>query len=70
MTALVCFGCGRSVPDGLQFLGQYLCPDCEKEILGSDVAKDDYQHWINVLRKFWESTQIDLRENGPDVISD
>jgi DNA-directed RNA polymerase subunit RPC12/RpoP len=63
MTTLVCFGCGNSVPDGLNIWGQYLCPDCEMRILHSNVAESDYQHWIEVLRKFWESTRIDLRES-------
>lgn len=60
MTTLVCFGCGRIEPDGLNICGQYLCPDCETKILRSDVAQNDYQHWIGVFKKFWASTQIDL----------
>lgn len=62
MTTLVCFGCGRFVPEGLKVFDQYLCPDCEMQIVSSDVNKNDYQHWIEVLRKFWESTPIDLRK--------
>ena len=65
MTTAVCFGCGSSVPNGLNIWGQYLCPNCETEILKSNVDKIDYQHWVDVCRKFWEATRIDLK-NDPE----
>ena len=63
MTTVVCFGCGNSVPEGLNIWGQYLCPDCEAQMLNSDVTREDYQHWIDVCRKFWENTRIDIKED-------
>lgn len=63
MTTVICFGCGRSAPDGLEIQGQFLCPDCEAGMLHSDVNQIDYQHWIDVCRKFWEATGIDLKKN-------
>jgi len=63
MTTVVCFGCGNLVSEALNIWGQYLCPDCEAQMLNSDVNQDDYQHWIDVCRKFWENTRIDLVEN-------
>jgi DNA-directed RNA polymerase subunit RPC12/RpoP len=58
---LVCFGCGGSTPEGLHIYEQYLCPDCETKLLRSNVNKMDYQHWVDVCRKFWETTRIDIR---------
>jgi hypothetical protein len=57
----VCFGCGGGTPDGLHIYGQYLCPDCEAELLRSNVNKTDYRHWVDVCRKFWEATNIDIQ---------
>jgi len=63
MTTVICFGCGSSVSDGLNIWGQYLCPDCETRMVRSDVNQIDYQHWIDICRKFWEATKIDLKND-------
>ncbi len=59
---LVCFGCGSSIPDGLNIYGQYLCPDCEGKLIHTNINELDYQHWISVCRKFWETIKIDLSD--------
>ncbi|HBE77472.1 MAG TPA: hypothetical protein DDW65_06760 [Firmicutes bacterium] len=62
MTTPECFGCGDSIPGGLEILGQYLCPNCEAELIRTKVGKLDYQNWIDHWKRFWEQTGIDLKD--------
>jgi hypothetical protein len=62
MTTPECFGCGASVPGGIPILGQYLCPNCEAEIVSVKAGKLEYQNWIDSCKRFWEKTGINLKD--------
>lgn len=58
-----CFACGVKTREGLKLLEQTLCPACERKILQSKAGKLDYDHWVDVCRRFWEKAGINLQEN-------
>jgi hypothetical protein len=63
MTTPECFGCGESIPGGMQILEQYLCPTCEAKIVQVEADKQDYQNWIDNCKRFWEKTGINLKDS-------
>ncbi|MGE5582955.1 MAG: sigma factor G inhibitor Gin [Bacillota bacterium] len=63
MTTPQCFGCGESIPGGIQILGQYLCPACEAKVVRTKAGKLDYQIWIAGFRRFWEETGINVGDS-------
>lgn len=62
MSSPECFGCGGFRPGGLAIGGQYLCRECEEQLVRSKAGLIDYQHWIDRCRTFWERIKIDLTD--------
>ncbi|TCL55144.1 inhibitor of sigma-G Gin protein [Hydrogenispora ethanolica] len=61
MSSPACFGCGETLPGGIEICGQYLCEDCEARLVRSKAGQNDYQQWIDSCRSFWEKIKIDLK---------
>lgn len=55
-----CFSCGASASGGLKILGQYLCKDCETNLVKCKIDKIEYQHWIDSCRRFWDNSKINI----------
>lgn len=48
-----CIVCGREKSQGIYIVGQFLCRDCEQDIVHTDVEEERYQHYIACMKRIW-----------------
>lgn len=48
-----CIVCQREKGTGIHICGQFLCTDCEREIVASDVADVNYSYYIECMKQIW-----------------
>ena len=49
----VCMICERAGSDGIHILSQFICSDCEAEIVNTDVEDDLYDYLVMRMRVLW-----------------
>lgn len=48
-----CIVCGKCTEDGIHICKQWICVDCESEIVKTDVEDEKYPFFIHQLRRLW-----------------
>ncbi|MBX6354044.1 MAG: sigma factor G inhibitor Gin [Thermoflavifilum sp.] len=48
-----CIICGQSAARGIRIAGQFICEDCEREIVRTDVTDARYHLFIERMRCIW-----------------
>ncbi|QSO50630.1 sigma factor G inhibitor Gin [Alicyclobacillus curvatus] len=48
-----CIVCGVSKSRGLHICGKFVCEECEREIVGTDVSDPRYAHYIECMKEIW-----------------
>ncbi|RIV24411.1 hypothetical protein D2Q93_06970 [Alicyclobacillaceae bacterium I2511] len=48
-----CIVCGRSQSIGLNICGQFICSDCEQEIVHTEVSDPRYPYFIECMKQIW-----------------
>ncbi len=56
-----CVICGRMVAQGrgFQLLHHFLCNDCERKIVHTDVADERYQYYVEKLAVLWRDLSME-----------
>lgn len=49
----ICIVCGEPKTIGLNIWGQFICVQCEQEIVTTEVEDEKYDYFIYQLRKLW-----------------
>ncbi|MFB5190511.1 sigma factor G inhibitor Gin [Alicyclobacillus fastidiosus] len=50
-----CIICHQGKDQGIRICGQFICSDCERDIVNSDVRDEHYQHYVNEMKRIWLS---------------
>lgn len=50
-----CIICHVQKGDGISICGQFICSDCERDIVHSDVQDAVYQHYVEEMKRIWIS---------------
>lgn len=61
-TAFTCVVCECQTSDGIHILSQFICADCEREMVLTEVDDELYAFFVARLRTIWK----DLMAGGPD----
>ncbi|GMA50567.1 hypothetical protein GCM10025857_19240 [Alicyclobacillus contaminans] len=48
-----CLVCHQEKAIGLRICGQFLCADCEREIVATDVSDARYSYYVECMKKIW-----------------
>ncbi len=48
-----CIVCGRQMNVGLKICGQFICSDCEQEIVHTEVSDPRYLYFIQCMKQIW-----------------
>jgi hypothetical protein len=48
-----CIVCEEPREKGLIICGQFICADCERAIVSTDVSDERYQYYIQCMKKIW-----------------
>ncbi|MFC4075572.1 sigma factor G inhibitor Gin [Salinithrix halophila] len=48
-----CIVCRRECENGITVLEEFICRDCEVEIVNTDVTDKKYAHFVGKLRNIW-----------------
>lgn len=48
-----CIICERSRTEGIQICGQFICVDCEAEMVRTDVKDEKYPYFITQMKRIW-----------------
>ncbi|CAM3965065.1 sigma factor G inhibitor Gin [Alicyclobacillus pomorum] len=48
-----CIVCNEHKPAGIFICGQFLCADCERDIVATDVSDLRYRYYIDCMKKIW-----------------
>ncbi len=49
----VCMICECSCSNGIHILSQFICSECEEEIVNTSVEDDLYDYFVERLRALW-----------------
>ncbi|MNW11975.1 Inhibitor of sigma-G Gin [compost metagenome] len=49
----VCIICGSSGRDGITIVSEFICEECEMEMVRTDVQDAKYPFFIHQLRQIW-----------------
>ncbi|MFD1673579.1 sigma factor G inhibitor Gin [Alicyclobacillus fodiniaquatilis] len=50
-----CIICHAERAQGIRICGQFICLDCERDIVHSDVNDAYYQHYVKEMKRIWLS---------------
>jgi hypothetical protein len=50
-----CVICSLPKVQGIRICGQWICSDCEREIVKTDVTDAKYPHFVEAMKKIWLS---------------
>ncbi|WDL99017.1 sigma factor G inhibitor Gin [Alicyclobacillus sp. ALC3] len=48
-----CIVCGHERTAGIHIVGQFLCTECEHDIVVSDVTDVKYRYYIERMKQIW-----------------
>lgn len=48
-----CIVCERAEPNGIRIFGQFICQQCEQNIVHTDVCDELYPHYIECMKRIW-----------------
>jgi hypothetical protein len=48
-----CIVCEDPKDRGLHICGQFICEDCERDIVATDVSDARYRYYIECMKKIW-----------------
>lgn len=48
-----CIICQQRKAEGIRIFGQFLCRECEQEIVHTDVGDARYAHYIDCMKRIW-----------------
>lgn len=48
-----CIVCQQEKVTGIHICGQFLCADCERDIVVTDVGDQRYQYYIERMKQIW-----------------
>ncbi|MCL6516607.1 sigma factor G inhibitor Gin [Alicyclobacillus sp.] len=51
--ARCCIVCGQAKTDGISVCGQFICMDCERAIVTTDVDDVRYRHYVDCMKRIW-----------------
>ncbi|GEO26371.1 hypothetical protein AAC03nite_21560 [Alicyclobacillus acidoterrestris] len=57
-----CIICHLEKPHGIRICGQFICTDCERDIVHSEVNDAHYQHYVTEMKRIWLSAQSTYTE--------
>lgn len=49
----VCIVCTEPKERGIRIYQQFLCEECEREIVKTDVSDEKYAHYIERMKQIW-----------------
>lgn len=49
----VCIICRESKPEGIVIVSEFICDDCEAEIVRTDVQDAKYPFFIHQMKQIW-----------------
>ncbi|MFV9511756.1 sigma factor G inhibitor Gin [Tepidibacillus sp. LV47] len=49
----VCVMCGQKEKEGIFIQGGFICDNCEKEIVQTEVQDEKYRYFIQQLKQLW-----------------
>lgn len=52
-TGEVCIICGSTGKDGIRVISEFICEECEMEIVRTDVQDAKYPFFIHQLKRIW-----------------
>ena len=52
---IVCIICNEQKEQGMKICEQWICCDCEREIVRTDVSDVRYQFFVEAMKKIWLS---------------
>jgi len=50
----VCMICKRPQVEGLHIVEEFICLDCERELVQTDVQDEKYPFFINQMKQVWQ----------------
>ncbi|MCY0875672.1 MAG: sigma factor G inhibitor Gin [Firmicutes bacterium] len=59
----VCMICEQAGKEGIHILSQFICLECEREIVNTGVDDDLYDYFVERMRALWR----DLANREPDL---
>ena len=59
----VCVVCERQTVEGMHILSQFICTDCEREMIGTEADDELYGFFVMRLRGIWK----ELMSGGTDA---
>ncbi|MCL6600828.1 MAG: sigma factor G inhibitor Gin [Alicyclobacillus macrosporangiidus] len=48
-----CIVCQQEKADGITVCGQFICMDCERAIVSTDVSDVRYKHYVDCMKRIW-----------------
>jgi hypothetical protein len=48
-----CLACGADDCAGLRLLQRFLCTECERQLVQTDVDAPQYEDWVRMIKKIW-----------------
>ncbi|MFD2170750.1 sigma factor G inhibitor Gin [Tumebacillus lipolyticus] len=49
----ICIICGEAKQQGIRIISQFLCQDCEREIVATDVQDEKYSYYVARMKQIW-----------------
>lgn len=49
----ICIICGSAGKEGIRVISEFICEECEMEIVRTDVQDANYPHFIHQLKRIW-----------------
>lgn len=46
-----CIVCGEEKNNGISIKGEFICTSCEEKIVKSDLTNDEYEVYLNIIKK-------------------
>ncbi|WP_237690988.1 sigma factor G inhibitor Gin [Paenibacillus caui] len=51
--ANTCIICGQQKSQGITIVSEFICEDCETEMVRTDVKDDKYDYFIHRMKQIW-----------------
>lgn len=48
-----CIICGESKSEGIHIVSEFICDECEAEMVHTDVQEDKYHFFIHQMKQIW-----------------
>jgi len=50
-----CIICNQIKPEGIRICSEFICADCETEMINTDVTDDKYPFFVSQMKQVWFS---------------